>query len=133
MSCCFLSTRRFLDDNIDQFFPANNPNKNEKPTLCTFKPHNRPVPDPKDKIPCHLAKQVAMGITSPYQAILSMHDDEDEDTVQLTDCDNDESSSDEYDSEEDDSDYDSEEEEELYQIVGQLRRVPNLGAIQEDG
>ena len=131
MPSYILSTRRFLEDNIDQFFPSNNPIKNEKPLLCTFKPHSRPVPDPKDKITCDLAKQVAMGITSPYQAILSMHDDEDEDTVQLTEYDDNESSSDEYDSEEDDSDYDSEEEEELYQIVGQLRRV-DLGAIQED-
>ena len=134
-----LDFARFLDDKIDEFFPRHNPHKNAIPLLCTMKPHSRPVPDPKDKIPSDLAKQVAMGSMTPYQALLALHEEEedDEETVQCSEFDDDEtsyyssSSSSSSSDDESDSDYDSEEEEELYQIVGQLRRA-DLGTISED-
>jgi len=119
----------FLEDHLDAFFPRDNKHKDETPILCTLKPNSRPVPDPKNKIPASVANQVANGTMSPYTALMSLRDDDDETATVVT--------SSEYDSEDDDessyesdSDFDSDVEEELFGIVGQIGNV-NLGTIQE--
>ena len=123
----------FLDQAMEECYPKDAVNKNETPLLCTLKCDTRPVPDPKEKIPAAMAKSVAMGTMTPYEAIVAMaYQNEDEtDTVQCSEFDSDEESSSYYDSDEYDSDYDSEEEEELYQIVGQIGRI-ELGTITEN-
>lgn len=113
----------FLASSLDNYFPVDNPCKDDTPLFCTLKPNSRPVPDPKNKIPARLAHAVAMGEITPYQALAQLVADEDTSTVQCTECDSDEESS-YYDSDEDDSEFDSDEEEdelcELYEIVGHM-------------
>ena len=125
----------FMEEIVDHIFPRNSPNKNETPPLCSLKPNTRPVPDPKDKIPASLASMVATGTMAPYEVLMAMGTDEDE-TVQCSEYDSDDSSSygsdGDFDSEDDDDEYfDSEEEEELRRITGQVGNV-RLGTIQED-
>ena len=117
-----------------------------QPLLCTLKPNSRPVPDPKHKLPLHMAHLVATGALSAYQAMLTLRnhqdDDDDEETVQCSEFDDD---SDDSDSDEDDDDdsrcsssgtndinhdddndssaYESCQEDESYRIAGQLRRA----------
>ena len=114
----------FLSNSLDSHFPKDNPHKDKVPILCTMKPNSRPVPDPKNKIAPQLAKAVAMGEMSPYEAIVNQGTDDD--TYLCSEIDSDDSS---YYSD-DDSDFDSDEEEELYQIVGQIGNM-NLNTIQE--
>uniref|UniRef100_A0A7S3LFX1 ANK_REP_REGION domain-containing protein n=1 Tax=Amphora coffeiformis TaxID=265554 RepID=A0A7S3LFX1_9STRA len=114
----------FLVNSLDSHFPKDSPHKDEVPILCTMKPNSRPVPDPKNKIAPHLAKAVAMGEMSPYEAIINQGTDDD--TYLCSEIDSDDSS---YYSDED-SDFDSDEEEELHQIVGRIGNL-NLNTIQE--
>ena len=106
----------FLSSSLDHYFPEDNPHKDEVPILCTMKPDSRPVSDPKNKIAPQLAKAVAMGEMSPYEAIINKGTDDD--TYLCSEIDSDDSS---YYSDED-SDFDSDEEEELYQIVGLISK-----------
>ena len=115
----------FLANSLDVHFPKENPRRDEVPILCGMKPDSRPVPDPKNKIPAQLAKAVAMGEMSPYEAIINQGTDDD-DTYLCSEIDSDDSS---YYSDED-SDFDSDEEEELCEIVGQIGNL-NLNTIQE--
>ena len=122
----------FMMDQMDQIFPRKNTQKNDTPFLCTRKPNTRPVLDPKDKIPASLANMVATGVMAPYEVLMAMGAYED-DTVQCSEYDSDDSSSSSCsDSDSDsDEDFDSDEEEELYRITGQIGNV-HLGRIAED-
>lgn len=125
----------FLDSIMDNVFPADSPLKDVTPELVTMKPHSRPVPDPKHKIPTHIATQVANGTMQPYQALALWAAEDADETVMTGEdddysLDDDESSS--YDSEDDDSDFDSDEEEELYQMVGHVQQLGTVGEEQED-
>ena len=117
----------FMEEVMDQIFPRDCPNKNETPELCRLKPNTRPVPDPKDKIPASLATMVATGTMSPYEALIAMGAYEDE-TVQCSEYDSDDSSACSDDS---DEDFGSEEEDELCRITGQVGNL-HLGTIEEN-
>lgn len=120
----------FLEDHIDSVFPREKEVKDGTPVLCTLKPDSRPVPDPKGKISPTVASQVANGDVSPYAALMSMREDEDdtETVITGTDYDSDEGSS--YYSDED-SDFDSDMEEELLGIVGEVKEI-DLGTMREN-
>lgn len=115
----------FLNEILDEAFPKNNPVKDQMPLFCTMKPDTRPVPDPKNKIPAHVAQQVAMGSMAPYEAIMRMS--EDEDTVQCTEYDSDSSCSSSY---EDYEDSEIDMDDELFHIVG-VSDQPGLNTIRE--
>ena len=137
--------RLFLEENADAYFPASAKQKSIAPYLCTLKPNCRPVPDPKHCLPSNMAKLVASGSITPYQAMASMIDEDDESTVACScsefesdeESDDDSSVSDEDDEssessvEDSTSEFDSDEEDELYRIAGGLGKV-ELGTIQED-
>lgn len=119
----------FLGTSMEQHFPQGSPRRDETPLLCTMKPNSRPVPDPKSKMPAFLAKSVANGEMTPFDALSRLANDED--TVGCTEYDSEDDES-YYDSDEDDSEYDSDFEEELCEIVGHVGQL-NLGTptIQE--
>ena len=133
--------RQFMEESIDLFFPANARQNNIVPFLCTLKPHCRPVPDPKNCVPLSLAKSVASGTVTPYQAMASMVDEDDESTVACSCSEFESDGEEEHDDSsysdfsesdsEDSSDFDSDEEDELYKMVGGVGKV-KLGTIQED-
>ena len=136
------SWRVFLEENVDSFFPAHAKQKSIKPYLCTLKPHCRPVPNPKNCISSNMAKLVANGSMTPYEAMAAMIENDDESTVACScsefesdeeEDDDDDSSISDDDSESylDDSEFDSDEEDELYKIVGGVGKV-TLGTIEED-
>ena len=120
----------FLEESLDEQFPEDDPCKDATPVLCTMKPNTRPVPDPKNKIPAHIASAVASGSMTPYEALQQMAARDDDttfvDSEYYSDGDDDSS----YYSDED-SEFDSDDEEELFEIVGNLDHL-RLGTISED-
>lgn len=119
--------REYLEDTINELFPRGKEAKLLVPYICTLKPNSRPVPDPKYKIDPILANMVASGAMSPYDAIMSMEESDDETTVACSEYDDDSDSS----FLESETEFDSDDEEELYCIAGGMRRM-TLGTIEED-
>jgi hypothetical protein len=94
---------KFIEQMVDELFPADKENKDEIPELCLRDPNTRQVPDPKNRIPYSLSSMVATGTMHPYEVMLAMSVAEDDATlVGFTDDDSsDESSSSSSDSEDD--------------------------------